>query len=240
MRFRSWAVTHPGAVRTHNEDNFVDRPELGLWAVADGAGGHQSGEVASAAIRTALHRIEPGTDASARLTAVREAVAGAHAELRRLAADRGQGAIIACTVAVLLTEGDYYACLWAGDSRIYLRRGDALFQLTRDHSLVQDMIDAGVLTEEVAEHHPQANVITRAVGAAEDALLLEKSSGRIEPGDRFLLCSDGLFKALSSATVLALMASPADLAAQSLIDAALAAQARDNVTAIVVEAGAEA
>ena len=240
MRFVSGAASHPGAVRSHNEDSFVDRPAMGLWAVADGAGGHQSGDLASAVIRDALAAVPEGLPPGALLAEVRRAVAEAHDAVRREAARRGPGTVIASTVAVLLAEADHFACLWAGDSRVYLLRGGELHQVSRDHSLVQELVDAGRLSPEEAERHPRANVITRAVGIEGDVLELDKVVGRIEPDDRFLLCSDGLFKALPGAEVAALMAQadPPGAAAR-LVDAALARHATDNVTAIAVAASAE-
>lgn len=236
IRFRSWAATHRGAVRDHNEDAYVDRPEIGLWAVADGAGGHQAGEVASGALRDALERIPQALSAQDMIVQVRRAIAATHANLLEIAASRGPDTLIASTIVVLLTHGDHYACLWAGDSRIYLYRNGDLFQLTRDHSEVQELVDAGVLRPEQAEKHPRANVITRAVGADGPALELEKLTDRVEPGDRFLLCSDGLFKALDAASVATLIGSTPDAAADGMIGAALRARATDNVTAVVVEA----
>ena len=94
----------------------------------------------------------------------------------------------------MLARNDHFACLWAGDSRAYLLRDGALQQITRDHSLVQELVESGVIRPEEAEHHPRANVITRAVGADLDEFALDKVSGRIQVGDRFLLCSDGLCK----------------------------------------------
>jgi protein phosphatase/serine/threonine-protein phosphatase Stp1 len=239
IRFRSWSVTHQGAVRNHNEDSYVDRPEVGLWAVADGAGGHQMGEIASAMIKQALERIPAGLSGQQFVGAVRQAIVTTHEALVEEAGRRGPGTIIASTVAVLLAHQEYFACLWAGDSRIYLMRDGALHQLTRDHSLVQEMVDAGAIRAEDAEGHPHANVITRAVGAEGDAPALEKLTDRILPGDRFLLCSDGLFKALPASEVAALMDRTQPSPAQALIDAALRARATDNVTAVAVEAFAE-
>jgi serine/threonine-protein phosphatase Stp1 len=239
IRFRSWAVSHPGAVRDHNEDSFVDRPEVGLWAVADGAGGHNSGEVASAMIKQALERVPAGLSASEMIAEVRAAIADTHSALLAEAARRGPQIMIASTVAVLLAHAEHYACLWAGDSRVYLLREGELYQLTRDHSLVQEMVDAGVVRPENAESHPRANVITRAVGADGDALELEKIVDRILPGDRFLLCSDGLFKALPACDVANLLDPAETSPADALIEAALRARATDNVTAIAVEALAE-
>ena len=182
-RFRSSAASHPGAVRAHNEDSFVNRPDLGLWAVADGAGGH---------------------------------------------------AMLVSTIVVLLARDDYYACLWAGDSRAYLLRGGCLRQLTRDHSLVQELFDAGAISAAEAVHHPSANIITHAIGA--DTLELDKVTDRLLPGDRFLLCSDGLFKTLPEPELARIMGADDDPPAQQLLRAALNHQPDDNVTVVAVEA----
>ncbi len=238
MQYRSWAATHPGAVRDHNEDTFVDRPDIGLWAVADGAGGHESGELAAAMIRDALERIPAELAAGEMVARVREAIAETHEALRAEAARRGPSTVIASTVAVLLTQGEHFACLWAGNSRIYLLRDGTLRRLTHDHSLVQEMVDAGMLRAEDAESHPRSNIITRAVGIDDDGLELDKITDRAQPGDRFLLCSDGLFKALAEPAVALLLArahpeaSPVD----RLLHAALERNASDNVTAVAVEA----
>ena len=162
---RSWAMTHPGMKRSHNEDAFVNRPDLGLWAVADGAGGHSAGEYASAMIAEALESIPPGLSASELLAEVRLRIRSTHQILREEALRRGEHVTIASTIVVMLARNDHFACLWAGDSRAYLLRTGELRQITRDHSLVQELVDAGTIRPEDAEHHPRANVITRAVGA---------------------------------------------------------------------------
>jgi serine/threonine-protein phosphatase Stp1 len=138
---------------------------------------------------------------------------------------------------VMMARNDHFACLWAGDSRAYLLRAGELQQITRDHSLVQEMVDAGLVRPEDAEKHPRANVITRAVGAALDgAFEMDKVSDRLLPGDRFLLCSDGLCKTLSALDIATLLASPADVTPpEALIAAALTMNASDNVTAVTVE-----
>ena len=230
-----WAATHPGAVRSHNEDALVRCPEVGLWAVADGAGGHQAGEVASGMIAATLDAIPAALTADEALTQVRLRLAAVHDALRgRAGRELGERAVIASTVVVLLIRDGHFACLWAGDSRAYLLRGGALSHVTRDHSLVQDLVDAGELTAAEAERHPHANIITRAVGADVPILELDKITARLQSGDRFLLCSDGLCKTLDAGT-LAVLAAHATDPAEHLIAAALAAGARDNVTAIVIE-----
>jgi protein phosphatase/serine/threonine-protein phosphatase Stp1 len=233
-RFRSSAATHPGAVRSHNEDSFVNRPDLGLWAVADGAGGHQAGDVASQIITDALNAVPPGFAAAELLAEVRRRLAGAHNALRMEANRRGPHAMLVSTIVVLLARDDYYACLWAGDSRAYLLRGGRLRQLTRDHSLVQELFDAGAISAEEAVHHPSANIITHAVGA--DSLELDKVTNRLHVGDRFLLCSDGLFKTLREPELVRILGAEDDLSAERLLRAALQQQAEDNVTVVAVEA----
>lgn len=234
-RYRSAGATHVGTVRTLNEDAWLDRPDLGLWAVADGMGGHEAGDYASRTIVHALHDLDPPASAPEFLAAVADCLDGANADLRRAAAERRVG-LIGSTVVVLLAFDGHFACLWAGDSRLYRLRDGRLEQVTRDHSQVQDLVDSGVLDAAEAERHPAANVITRAVGAA-DSLDLDVRQGRIEPEDRFLLCSDGLFKALAEAEITAILAGHSIAAgAQRLIERAVEAHASDNVTAVIVGA----
>jgi protein phosphatase/serine/threonine-protein phosphatase Stp1 len=237
-RFQSWATTHPGAKRAYNEDTFVDRPDLGLWAVADGAGGHHAGDVASGMLRDALEAIPPCLSASELLAQVRLCVASTHEALRALARERGPSVVVASTIVVLLVRNDHFACLWAGDSRIYLLRDGVLRQITRDHSLVQELVDAGAIRPEEADDHPRGNVITRAVGADLDAFVLDKTSERTQAGDRFLLCSDGLYKCLKTGDMAELLGSETGVPpTQAMIAAALAMNASDNVTAVAVEIG---
>lgn len=230
LRIEAGAATHQGTVRSRNEDAYVDRSDIGLWAVADGAGGHGAGDVASAAAVAALADLPRGLSAAEVLAQVRLRIGAVHADLQRRAAD-SRGGIMATTIVVLMVRGDHFACLWAGDSRAYLWRDGVLSQITRDHSLVQELVEAGTLRPEDAEDHPHANVITRAVGS-QDPLELDKVAGRVEPGDVLLLCSDGLFKALAEAEMAQLLA--AGSGPQPLIDRALQAAARDNVTALTV------
>ncbi len=230
--FFSSAMTDRGSVRDHNEDAYLDRPDLGLWAVADGAGGHQCGQQASRTIIEALAAIGGGLSAATLLARVRLAIAEAHAALHAAAARLGGDALTASTVVVLLARDDHFACLWAGDSRAYLFRDGVLRQITRDHSLVQQLVDEGSLSVAAAEQHPQANVITRAVGDGSETMELDKVIGGLRRGDRFLLCSDGLNKTVPEAELAAAMRG--DATASALVGAALARRASDNVTAIVV------
>lgn len=228
---RATAATHVGTVRKRNEDAMLARDELGLWAVADGAGGHGAGDVASRAVIAALEDMPAGLSAAEILAQLRLRIGAVNGALLARSNAEGRARPMATTVVMLVLRNGHYAALWAGDSRAYVLRAGALLRVTRDHSLVQEMVEAGQLTEEEAEHHPQSNVITRAVGV-EDALDLEKATGPVARGDRFLLCSDGLFKALPETGVGAMLRDGAD--AESLIAAAVARGARDNVTAVIV------
>jgi len=236
FRLRSSAMTDAGPRRKHNEDALVDRPDLGIWAVADGAGGHQAGEVASGMIAATLSEISPGLAATEALAEIRTRIDAVHRTLIDEAARRGPGVAIASTVVVLCVRNTHYACLWAGDSRAYCLSGGEFYQVTRDHSLVQELVDAGVIEAHETEGHPQANVITRAVGAGEaDGLALDKATDVLRPGDRFLLCSDGLTKTIPEDEIALLLATASDHAAQRLVEVALARQASDNVTAVVLD-----
>jgi len=239
LKIKHWALSDPGAVRKHNEDNMLSRPDLGLWAVADGAGGHDAGELAAGMIVAELAALPASLSALDAVAQVRLALARVHDALRAEALSRGENVVIASTFVALILRGESYWCLWAGDSRAYLLRGGRLSQISRDHSLVQELVDQGNLSAEDAEHHPHANVITRAVGSDAAILELDKVSGQVRPGDRFLLCSDGLSKSVPEAELAEVLAEEsARSAPERLIAAALAHRARDNVTAIVVEIGA--
>ncbi|WP_144299539.1 PP2C family protein-serine/threonine phosphatase [Elioraea rosea] len=234
LRLESWAATHAGTVRTSNQDTWLMRPEIGLWAVADGAGGHGGGEIASAAVAAALQGLPAGLSAGELLGRARAALIETNAVLRAEAAGRGPRAMLASTVVMLLVRDGHFACLWAGDSRCYLWRGGALACVTRDHSLVQELVDAGEISPADAEHHPQSNVVTRAVGA-DDALALDKVTGQVMPGDVFLLMSDGITKALEPAVLAeTLAAAEGQALADALIALAMTRGSTDNVTALVV------
>jgi protein phosphatase/serine/threonine-protein phosphatase Stp1 len=233
--FRSRAATHPGSTGRHNEDAYLNRPDLGLWAVADGAGGHEAGEVASAEVVGQLDGIAPGLSAADKLQEVRARLEAAHARLREKASERGDDIIMATTAVVVLASDDYFACLWAGDSPAYLLRAGTLTKITRDHSLVQELVEGGVISESEATHHPQANIITRAVGADTDALTLDKRTGQLILGDRLLLCSDGLSKTLSTERLAELLAMDGEDCAERVVMAAVEARATDNVTAVTID-----
>jgi serine/threonine protein phosphatase PrpC len=238
-RFTSHALTHIGLVRQRNEDAFLDRPDLGLWAVADGMGGHEAGDFASASIVTALGAVQPSADLDDFAEAVAGELVAVDAALHARAAKLGPTAVIASTVVVLLAAADEYACLWAGDSRLYRwRPGEPtgeLRQLTTDHSKVQEMVEAGLLRPEEAHRHPYSNIVTRSIGGGR--LEFGRLRARVEPGDRFLLCSDGLTNMVGDAEIAQeLSAAPPREAVLRLRDHVLARGAVDNVTIVLVMA----
>lgn len=235
FHFVSGAATHVGCVRKLNEDAFLDRADLGLWAVADGMGGHDAGDHASRLTIAALDRISVPENAPTFLADVKSALRAANADLRREAAGRGPNRIIASTVVALLTFDRYFTCVWAGDSRLYLWRGERLEQFSRDHSHVQEMVDSQLLTPEEARHHPHGNIVTRAIGASDD-LELETRYDRLRPNDLFVLCSDGLCRELEDDDIGAIVAGKSlfDLP-HALVEAAVARGAGDNVTVVAVQ-----
>jgi protein phosphatase len=224
-------LSHRGLVREVNEDAILTDPSGALWAIADGMGGHGHGDLAADVVIDTLARLPHGQGGR---TLLQDAFAAAHAEVRRRARAEGLGPIGA-TVVALSIDGDRATVAWAGDSRAYLLRDGALAPLTRDHSLVQGLIDRGALTPEAAPYHPQAHVVTRAVGATERA---EPAFAELalRAADVLLLCSDGLTCCLPDAAIAALLASAPDppAACRALVEATLARGAPDNVSAVVV------
>jgi len=230
----SHGLTHIGRVRPRNEDAYLDDSERGLWAVADGMGGHSAGDYASRRIVEALAQAECSGDLDGSVAAVRDRLTAVDAELRRRAAALGPGETIASTVVVLLAEQWRYACLWAGDSRAYLLRDGAMRQLTVDHSLVQELVDGGVLSAAAARSHPQANVVTQAIGAGR--LEFGAVEDGVRAGDRFLLCSDGLTGMVDDPEIACeLGKGTPEEASLRLVDLALVQGGVDNVSVVVVE-----
>ena len=233
--WRSAARTDTGKVRARNEDAFLALPEQGLWVVADGMGGHQNGALASRLIVEQLAEPSAG-DLPQRLDELRKRL---HSLNRRLGQELTVTAahpdpVIGSTVVALLIEGDRAACVWAGDSRCYLWRGSRLYQLSRDHSLLQQLIDEQQLSPSEAARHPAAHALTRAIGAS-DELKLEILELDVLPGDAFLLCSDGLYQGVSVDNLGAALNLPSpQLTLNRLFQQALDGPARDNLSAVVI------
>jgi protein phosphatase len=235
LRWTSAARTDVGLVRSQNEDAILDRPERRIWAVADGMGGHAYGEVASRMAVQALDALPaPATleqaiaDTSAQLQAVNRALID-EAAVRLVP-------VIGSTVVVVVACGRTAACVWAGDSRIYLCRGNNLHQLTRDHNLFEELQARNGLSAEDALVYPGASMITRALGAAE-TLEPEALEVQVSDGDVFLLCSDGLSNEVSPEEIFRVLAGgDCRQAADRLVALAIANGGRDNISVVVVRA----
>jgi protein phosphatase len=233
LRWVSSAATDVGKVRTLNEDAFLDRTDIGLWAVADGMGGHDAGDLASRLVVESLAAVCRPENLGASVEELRYRLVDVNQSLRLEAARRGE-AVIGSTVAALVVLGRHAVAVWAGDSRVYLARGGSLYRLTRDHSQVEELISSGSLTPAQAENHPATNVITRAVGGADD-LTLDAQIQEIMDGDICLLCTDGLTKEVKEQEIAEILAQgDPSFAAQSLVDLACQRGGRDNVTIIAV------
>jgi serine/threonine protein phosphatase PrpC len=234
LAFRTAWVSDVGRVRELNEDSVLTKPEIGLWAVADGMGGYRGGDVASRAVVEALKALAPTASAALFLDAFEQKVVRVNSDLRALALARASE-VVGTTLVALLVHSEHFACVWCGDSRAYLRRGGAVSQISRDHSEVQELIDQGLLDEEKAKTWPRRNVVTRALGAT-DKPELDLVDGRIYSGDRFLLCSDGLTTHVAQDEIAAMLsiANP-----QSAVDHLLALTldrgATDNISIVVVD-----
>jgi len=230
----SWhGVTHTGYRRAANEDSYL--ADVPLFAVADGMGGHSHGDRASDAV---VRRLQAAVDGDLiEPEAIVEALNQATWDIHQLDdADRGIGTTVTGVALTLVDGAPRFVCFNVGDSRVYRFSGNELTQVTTDHSIVQEMVDAGQLTAEQAENHPESNVITRAIGFSIEPQV-DLSILPIEEGMRLLICSDGLTKEVPAERLRLHLAArlSARETANALVDAALAQGGRDNITVIVVD-----
>ncbi len=231
----SYAITHQGNVRSHNEDACLDLPQRGVWVVADGMGGHAQGDYASQLIVQKVQSLGEFDRPSDKIDALEQTLQGVNTHLFTKSSSAPEPTIIGSTVVALAAFDRFGVFTWAGDSRAYRLRDGTLAQVTRDHSEVQDLVDQGLVKAEEAELHPQANVVTRAVGGTSE-LYLDYRLTELAKGDRFLLCSDGLFKDVPETEIAELLGKGnAASCAQGLIDVVLGRECRDNVTVIIVD-----
>jgi serine/threonine protein phosphatase PrpC len=234
LTWTSAQATDVGAKRKINEDNLLSRPDIGLWVVADGMGGHAAGDVASQSVVNALAQLKASSDLADFVDSIEDKLLLANHQLRKHGQEALGGRTLGTTVVSLFFIDTMGACIWAGDSRAYLFREGELSRISHDHSAVQEMIDAGMLTHEQAAYHPHRNVITRAVGGAEN-LYPEVRVFTVKAGDWYILCSDGFYNELLEEIIAAnLIQETPEKSVQILMEKALAKGALDNVTLIVI------
>ena len=232
FRWHSCARTNTGQARGANEDGYLDLAQQGLWIVADGMGGYLLGELASSTVVNCCHGIEAPDNLAQYSELISRRLEAANRFLRDEAVRYDVEKIGSTVVALMISEGSF-CCLWTGDSRLYRYRHDTLEQLTRDHSLFDELVRAGVVPADTTGH-PAERIITRSVGG-DSNLQLDSITGELRHGDVFLLCSDGLYKGLEDSAIAAIM--KCDGPSQScdrLIDQALAGGARDDITVVVI------
>jgi protein phosphatase len=232
--FRAKGVTHVGQVRSSNQDSFLETEDL--FAVADGMGGHNGGEVAShIAIETLReHFTVPTTDAL--VDAIQAANDAVIAKAEDDASLRGMGTTLVALAAVVTDGEDRIAVANVGDSRCYLLEDDRLRQITKDHSVVQTLVDNGQITRAEAERHPQRNILTRALGIDPRVMT---DSWELLPfaGDRYILCSDGLFNEVAESEIIRVLReqpNPGE-AADELVQMANEGGGRDNISIVVID-----
>ncbi|MBW3552385.1 MAG: protein phosphatase 2C domain-containing protein [Gemmatimonadetes bacterium] len=242
MNFEFAGLTDQGRVRSRNEDALLQRPERGLFAVADGMGGHAGGDVASRIAVDVLdeHLLAAGPDPDP--DEVVAAIRAAHQAILRAARAESDLEGMGTTLTAIRVRADGCLIAHVGDSRAYRLRNGSLEQLTRDQTWVQDQVDAGLMRPDQARHHPFAAMITCALGIADVELDVQLLQPPCEPGDLFLLCSDGLTAGLEDAEIADVLAGREDLdgAARALIDAANGAGGPDNITVALVRFGGSA
>jgi len=229
--------THPGHTRQVNEDSVLSQPNQKLWAVADGMGGYSAGDVASQTIVAELMALSLDAGLTVRVQQLEGCLKEAHQALINKTVMDSQHAVMGSTVVVITCVGYQCACLWVGDSRCYVFREGMLYQISHDHSWVQEMLDNNTLSAAEAADHPQRHMITRAIGAGE-SLQVDVITFDVSPGDILLLCSDGLYSELGVDCICRVLAdetAECEAKANQLMKAVLDTQARDNVSFNVIQ-----
>lgn len=235
IRWDSAEETHVGIVRELNEDSILSSKKAQLWAVADGMGGYESGNIASNMIVTTLENLESKPSLSEFIDTVEDSLIDVNQRILEYSDTMLDGRTMGSTVVTLIIKGRVGVCLWAGDSRLCLLRNNNFVQLSRDHSQVEELLQRGILTEEEAVNHPDSNIITRAIGASSE-LYIDINVFNVQQGDQFLICSDGLYNMVSNQKIINTLSElPVNQAVKSLIQQALDNGATDNVSAILVK-----
>ncbi len=222
-------------MRKVNEDSVMVHAVENLWAVADGMGGHDAGDVASKQITMALSNIKLGNSFINNVDLLEDTLLLVNQQLIEYAQQKFTGRTVGSTVVLMYAQREFGICMWAGDSRLYRWRADSLEQLSSDHSQVAALLESGLIESEEAVDHPASNIITRAVGAT-DTLQLDVRAIDIAAGDIYLLCSDGLYNEVDNATIAStLQGATLEQAADQLVASCLAGNAQDNVSLIIIK-----
>ncbi|GJM13703.1 MAG: serine/threonine phosphoprotein phosphatase Stp1 [Pseudohongiella sp.] len=233
----SWASTsrsHQGKVRKLNEDAVFMHPAGMLWAVADGMGGYEAGDTASAIVVEELAGIESSDEIAELTRRCQQHLHLANARIQKYSMEKCSGRNVGSTVVCFLSTESGSSCVWAGDSRLYRLRGSELAQLSTDHSEVAQLVALGHLTEEEARVHPKANVITRTIGVGGDQGT-ETISVDVQSADTLLLCSDGLYNELEDSSILeCLLLGDIETAADELMSRCLLTPAKDNISIVLL------
>ncbi|MGS7251505.1 serine/threonine-protein phosphatase [Pseudomonas sp. SK] len=235
VHYSAASYSHVGMVRKINEDACLELTWDGLWAVADGMGGHAAGDYVSSLAVDSLRQLPLIDGLEDFAQALRDTLARVNRVVREETLRRGV-AMMGSTVVLLAARGDRAVGLWAGDSRLYRLRDGRIERLSHDHSYVQELQDSGLLNEAEARVHPRGNIVTRAIGV-EDQLELQAVNVQVQPGDTYLLCSDGLNKTAEDHEIADVLghADPYQVV-RSLVHLGLTRGAPDNITAVVVKA----
>ncbi|MDH5409729.1 MAG: protein phosphatase 2C domain-containing protein [Gammaproteobacteria bacterium] len=235
VKWACYSDSNVGVVREINEDSVMSNPDTGLWAVADGMGGYEAGNVASNMIVKSLEEIGQQDHLDDFVTQVEDQILDVNERILEYAEIMLDGRTLGSTVVSFLIKGNVGACLWVGDSRLYRLRNDELSQMSRDHSRVEELLQQGVISQAEVENHPESNVITRAVGIGEE-LYVDLNVFNVQLGDAYLLCSDGLYNTVSSDEISAQLKNAApDEGVNNLVHMALENGAPDNVSVIIIK-----
>ena len=233
MRWSSASLTHVGYIRQQNEDACLDYREQGLWAVADGMGGHWGGALASQTVIDNLANFSRQNDLAENVTTLERRL---HEANRQCIERAGPGRSMGSTAALVFAHDPFCFFLWVGDSRIYRIRDAEVERISRDHSLVEQLLRDGKIRAEEALNHPSGNVITRAVGV-NPKLDVEVEFATTRPGDTFLICSDGLYRHVEDTEIASTLATGAlSHALDHLLTLALSRGGSDNITLVAARA----
>ncbi len=234
LTWHSSSISHIGCVRSNNEDAYLDAREQGLWAVADGMGGYAAGDQASQTVVENLLEFSRLDDLPSNIDDLEDRVLNANRDCLKRA---GGKKMMGSTVAILFAYDPFCFFIWVGDSRIYRLRNGQLTRVSEDHSLVQEMHALGEITLDEADVHPSSNIITRAIGVRKN-VFVDVEYATVEPGDRFMLCSDGLYKDIRDDEICEMMntETPVEQVTQNMLETALERGGGDNITIIVVQA----